>query len=195
MRPANQRPRYKAGRKDIAHHSRIQIGGFNGPTRFDRFYPDIFALDDRNLRTPPGAAIPLRRLADLTMLPPVLPAAIFPLTMAARVRAQSRIRQPVGHRGPGGAHNAAGPSRAGPLDPTGLVPAILVASMSMAERLAIQTHLAGFVPYSGLSHPSTSALALMTPVAPPAPAWGCFFDRLPEFLGELGAHLYANDFF
>lgn len=158
------------------------------------FYPSIFNLDNANLHVlPPVGTVPFRRLIEATdpNLPVPPPPGIVPWAAPlARRNGQRQIRQPVGWAGPGGAHRPAGRPIAGQLNPPG--PGFGETSLSNNEIAAIQLDCLGYMPISGYPDPATTAVALMTTA--PLPNFGAFFDRLPEFLAQLGYHTSASDY-
>lgn len=64
-------------------------------------------------------------------------------------------------------------------------------TLSALERAAIQADCANYQPLGGFPlDPAANVVALTTPI----PILGCFFDRLPEFLCQLGDISKASAF-
>lgn len=163
--PAATRPKWQARWK--AHVSAHNNGAL--PAR-DLYYihQDIWVLDDANFtpRAPGTAAIsaPARRAANIGVYWLVGP--------VARATWHSHIRQPQGQAGIPGGWNTLNP----------------------VEKVTILQDCMGYQPLGGFPlDPGANAVTLTTPDAMNL-ALGCFFDRLPEFLCQLGDCSRAIDF-
>lgn len=163
--PAATRPKWQARwRAHVSPHNNL-----SRPAH-DLYYVhnDVWVLDDANFtpRAAGAAAIsaPARRVAD---------SGVYWLTgPVARAAWHANIRQPQGLRGYGGWTTALTPF----------------------ERVTILADCFGYQPLGPFPvDPAVNAVSLTTP-DPTNLTLGCFFDRLPEFLCQLGDCFSAVDF-
>lgn len=163
--PAATRPKWQARwNAHVSAHNNIALVNHN----IYYLHQDIWVLDDANF-TPrnPGAAVisaPARRAANVGV-----PWLMGPVARAAW---HANIRQPQGQRGLAGGWTALTPF----------------------ERVTILQDCLGYQPLGGFPLDlGANAVALTTPHAID-PMLGCIFDRLPEFLCQLGDCFSAIDF-